>query len=237
MSDKPKDKQKDKWGGSISIFESSLLFGSALFLGMAIIAAFFYAPLLKYNGLPWWSQKIFYVHLPAAWGGLTGLLVVLIGCVGYILTKNPKLDALAASAAVPSFLYSSLVLITGPLWAKPSWNTYWKWDDPRLMSFFAFWLVLVAYHLLRYFSEDDEAKRLASSALGIIGALSVPFVFLSVKFGRSLHPKPIEFDPRVGFTALLFIISFFLLFIALVRIHYRLELQWQKIENLKRQIQ
>ncbi len=220
----------------VGLFELSLLMGSAIFLGMGLIAIFYYAPLLKYNGLPWWSQKIFYIHLPAAWGGMAGLFLVLIGCVGYILTRDKRWDALAAAAASPSLLYSTLVLVTGPLWAKPSWNTYWKWDDPRLMSFFAFWLILIAYQMLRVFSEDDEAKRLSSAALGILGSLAVPFVFLSIKLGRSLHPKPVEFDPKVGFTVLLNLIAFFLLFAAMVKINYRREILQQKLFELDKKV-
>lgn len=209
-----------------------ILSGACMSAGLYM--AFYYAPLLRHNGLPWWSQKIFYIHLPAAWGGLSGLLLVLIGSIAYLKTRNEKWDAFAVAAAEVCFLYATMVLLTGPLWARPSWNTFWKWEDPRLMSFLALFLILGAYQLQRIYGAPGHPKRLASAALGIVGALSVPFVYYSVKLGRSLHPmlETKEIDPRVRLTLWVFLFAFFFLFVLIMRIRKRMEEQQNRTEEL-----
>ena len=223
--------------GSVDASEQIVDFLLALVSGISfcigLYMVIYYAPLLRHNGLPWWSQKIFYIHVPSAWGGMAGLIMVLTGAVAYLLTRKESWDAFAAAAAEPCLLFTTLVMITGPLWAKPSWNTYWKWEDPRLMSFFALWLVLVAYHLMRSFSEEGAGRRITSAALGIIGAVSVPLVFLSIKFGRTLHPKPVEMDAHVRNTLFVMLFSFTLLFILIMRVRYRLEKQHNRLLKLQ----
>lgn len=213
---------------------TALALAASLCFGVGLYMAFYYAPVLRHNGLPWWTQKIFYVHLPAAWGGLSGLLLVLIGSVGYLLTRKERWDSFAVASAEICFVYAIMVLTTGPLWARPSWNTFWKWEDPRLMSFLALFLLLGAYQLQRMYGASGHPKRVASAALGIIGALSVPFVYYSVKLGRSLHPmlKVKEVDPRIRITLWVFLFAFFFLFVLLFRIRRRLEEQRNRVDEL-----
>lgn len=219
-------------------FDPILLFFSLAFLASGLYMAFYYAPLLRHTGLPWWSQKIFYLHLPAAWGGLGGMLLVFIGSVAYLRTRKESWDAFAVGAAEGCFLYCTIVMTTGPLWGRPSWNTYWKWEDPRLMSFLALWLVLAAYFVFRRYGERGNQVRVASAALGIVGALSVPFVYLSVKLGRSLHPmlKVDEIDSRVRLTVWVCNFAFFFLFLYIMRWRRKLELQRNQIDMLRRQL-
>ncbi|HAA59035.1 MAG TPA: hypothetical protein DCE42_30050 [Myxococcales bacterium] len=195
---------------------------------------FYKAPLLKLNGMPWWSQKIFYIHLPCAWGSLSGLLIVLIASIGYLVTRKESWDTLAVAATEICFIFATGVLITGPLWAKPSWNTFWNWGDPRLMSFFALWMILGAYFLLRNYGDSGEQVRVASASLGIIGALSVPFVYLSVRFAPGFHPNPnkMQFDLWVRITVHTLNFSFLFLFLLLMRVRRRLE----ENRNLARRI-
>lgn len=220
--------------GTGSLTDVALGLLSGISLGVGLYLAFYYAPLLKHNGLPWWSQKIFYIHVPAAWGSMFGLVFVLMGSVAFFKTRKPAWDHVAVAASEPCLLFATLVLVTGPLWAKPSWNTYWKWDDPRLMSFFALWLILVAYHVLRSFSEEGEGKYLTSAALGILGSLSVPFVYFSVRMGHTLHPKPsrMEMAIEVRITTWVFLLSFALLFVLIYRFRKRLEQQRYRLQQL-----
>ncbi|MEM1008999.1 MAG: cytochrome c biogenesis protein CcsA, partial [Myxococcota bacterium] len=102
----------------LDVWLLTLSFG-CLFTGLSM--AFYYAPVLEYNGLPWWSQKIFYIHLPVAWGGLGGMSLVLISAIAYLKTRNKDWDALSVSASEVCFLYCTLVLCTGPIWGRPSW--------------------------------------------------------------------------------------------------------------------
>lgn len=213
-------------------------FVSGVSLCVGLYLAFYYAPLLKHNGLPWWSQKIFYVHVPVAWGAMVGLIFVLVGSIMFFRTRQPQWDHVTVAAAEPCLLYATLVMVTGPLWAKPSWNTFWKWDDPRLMSFFALWLILVAYQVLRSFSEEGEGKYLTSAALGILGSLSVPFVYFSVRMGHTLHPKPsrMEMAMEVRITTWVFLLSFSLLFVLIYRFRKRLEQQRHRLLKLTQRL-
>lgn len=236
MADHPQDTPRvSTLNSSVS---ASLALGAAGFFGVGLYMMAHYAPLLRMNGLPWWSQKIFYIHVPAAWGGLGGLLLVLIGSIAYLQTRDEGWDAFAVAATEVCFIYATAVILTGPLWARPSWGTFWKWEDPRLMSFLALFLILGAYQLQRIYGAPGHGKRVASAALGIVGALSVPFVYLSVKYGRSLHPilKAKEVDGRVRLTLYVFLVAFLLLFLLLLRIRKRLEEQRNRTEALLLQI-
>ncbi|TNE44044.1 MAG: hypothetical protein EP343_30280 [Deltaproteobacteria bacterium] len=209
---------------------------SGLFFAVGLYMAFYYAPLLKHNGLNWWSQKIFYLHLPAAWGSMIGLVLVLVGSVAYFVTRKESWDSYAVAAAEPCLLFATFVMLTGPLWGRPSWNTYWKWDDPRLMSYFALWLLLIAYFMLRSFSEDGELKRSTSAALGILGAISVPFVYLSVRMGNTLHPRPnkMQIGGKVWITTYVFLGAFVFLFWLIFRVRRRLEEQRNQATRVQR---
>jgi heme exporter protein C len=211
---------------------------TAVLLVAGITMSFYYAPLLKHQGADWWSQKIFYIHLPSAWGALGGLLLVLTGSVAYLSRRSLKWDTFAVAASEICFVFASNVLITGPLWARPSWGTAWDWQDPRLMSFLALWLLLGAYFLLRTFGLQGAQVRVASATLGIIGALSVPFVYAAVKFS-ALHPPPSKM--RVGLDVRLTVwvcnFAFFFFFLFLMRFRRRLEDQNNRLHRLKMKVQ
>jgi len=209
------------------------------FMAYGLYKVFYASPLLKHTGLPWWSQKIFYIHLPAAWGSLAGLLLVFAGSVGYIWSEKEKWDTLAVAAAEVCFLYGLLVLITGPLWARPSWGIFWKWEDPRLMSYLALWLILGAYFLLRAYGGKGRGIRMASAALGVIGTFSVPLVYMSVKLWRSVHPmvKNKDMDASVRSTLWICLLAFTFLFILLVRVRRRLEEQQNELHHMTLKIQ
>ncbi len=233
--------EKTRGYGLMERFTIDIVLGGLgmFFFALGLYMAFYVAPLQIYTGLPWWSQKIFYVHVPAAWGALVGLFIVMFASIAYLITQREKWDILAVSAAEPCFIFATLVMITGPLWAKPSWNIYWKWEDPRLMSFFALWLILGAYFLLRNYGGSNHQMRSAAAALGIMGAVAVPFVFLSIKFGRSFHPDPGKFEMSrwVALTVLVCSIAFMFLFLLFLRLRYRLEAQRNALRHLRLQIQ
>ncbi|HEX5132175.1 MAG TPA: cytochrome c biogenesis protein CcsA, partial [Candidatus Krumholzibacteria bacterium] len=100
---------------------------SALFMWMAVslVMVFYYAPIEKAQGI---VQKIFYFHVPLAWNAFVGFLIVFIASFRYLATRDPKWDARAVAAAEVGVLFTTLVLITGPIWAKPVWGIWWTWD-------------------------------------------------------------------------------------------------------------
>jgi heme exporter protein C len=188
------------------------------------IRAIFFTPTEAIQGP---AQKIFYIHAPAAWVaflafGLVGLVSVL-----YLWLREQRLDRIAESSAEVGLMFTTVVLITGPLWGRPIWGTYWTWDARLTLTLFL-WFIFVAYIVLRGAIDEREMRARYCAVLGILGALLIPFIHLSVYLFRTLHPKPIlmkpdapSLPPEMLTTVLLAFASFTLLYIVLLRARYR----------------
>jgi heme exporter protein C len=141
------------------------------------------------------AQKIFYIHVPSAVVGLyLACPLVAIGGAMYLWLRDERLDRLAESAAEIALVFLSIVLATGPLWGKPIWGTWWTWDA-RLTSTLFLWFVLLGYTVLRGAIEDRQQRARYAAVLGIMAALLVPFIHLSVEMFRTMHPQPIVLTP------------------------------------------
>ena len=143
-------------------------------------------------------QKIMYVHVPAAWNAFMAFFVVAIGSVLYLWKGKENHDLLAASAAEVGTLFTGLTLVLGSIWGRPTWGVWWTWD-PRLTSTAVLFLVFVGYLALRSFVEDADRRAQWSAAVGLLGALNVPIVYMSVKWWRTLHQmqsSPSTVDPE-----------------------------------------
>jgi heme exporter protein C len=132
-------------------------------------------------------QRIFYVHVPSAWIAYLAFAIVFIASVAYLRTEERRWDLLAHAAAEIGVIFCSLVLITGPIWARPVWGTWWQWDA-RLTSAFVMWLTYVGYLLLRAYSTDPTKTGRSAAVLGIVGFINVPIVHFSIYWWRTLHP-------------------------------------------------
>ncbi|MGH7501600.1 MAG: cytochrome c biogenesis protein CcsA [Longimicrobiales bacterium] len=163
-------------------------------------------------------QKIMYVHLPAAWNAMLAPAFVLIWSLLYLWKGEEKYDLLAAAAAEVSTVLIGLTLALGMIWAKPTWGVWWDWD-PRLTSTAILFLIFVGYLALRAFTEDDERRGRWSAAVGILGAINVPIVYMSVRWWRTLHqpqstPETVDaiyvLGMRLNAFAFLFIVIFFI---------------------------
>ena len=155
-----------------------------LLIAMSLYGVFVAAPTERIMGD---VQRIFYFHVPVAIQMTLAYFIVLIASMLYLLKKDFFWDRLAVCAAELGLLFTSLVLITGILWAKPVWNTWWTWD-PRLVTTLIAWFIYVTYFMLRA-SVDDPGKRARFSAvIGIIGFIDIPIIRLSTKWWRSIHP-------------------------------------------------
>ena len=170
------------------------------------------------------AQKIFYIHVPAAVVGLyLACPLVAIGGAMYLWLRDERLDRLAESSAEIALVFLSIVLVTGPLWGKPIWGTWWTWDA-RLTSTLFLWFILLGYTVLRGAIEDRQQRARYSAVLGILAALLVPFIHLSVRLFRTMHPQPIVLTPdkpklsaEMGLTLSLAFVAFSLLFVAMLR--------------------
>lgn len=188
------------------------------------IRAIFFTPLEAVQGP---AQKILYVHAPAAWVAFMAFGLVAVASILYLWLREDRLDRIAESSAEVGVVFTTVVLITGPLWGRPVWGAYWTWDARLTLTLFL-WFVYVGYLVLRGAVEERDLRARYSAVLGILGALLIPFIHLSVYLFRTLHPQPILMKPSAPSlpgemltTLLLAFASFTLLYVALLRARYR----------------
>jgi heme exporter protein C len=175
------------------------------------------------------AQKILYIHAPAAFTALyLAFALMAVASVLYLWLHDAKLDRVAASAAEVGLVFTTVVLVTGPLWARPVWGTWWS-GDARLTATLFLWLIILAYLILRQAVEDPALRGRYSAVLAILAGLLIPFIHLTVYLFRTLHPQPIflkpsapSAPPEMALTFALAFGSFALLFVALLRARYRL---------------
>jgi heme exporter protein C len=162
------------------------LWGIATLVTLPILLAmaFFYAPEDANQGA---AQRIFYIHVPSAWIGFLAFAVVFAGSIAFLKSGRRVWDDLASSSAEVGVVFTTAVLITGPLWGRPVWGVYWTWD-PRLTSFLMLWLIYLSYIVLRGYVPEPVRRAKFSAVLGIVGFLDVPIVYLSARWWRSEHP-------------------------------------------------
>ncbi len=197
---------------------------AALAVVVTYVRAIFFTPTEAIQGP---AQKIFYVHAPAAWVAFLAFGLVGLASVLYLWLRDDRLDRIAEASAEVGLIFTTVVLITGPLWGRPIWGTYWTWDARLTLTLFL-WFIFVAYMVLRGAIEDRDMRARYCAVLGILGALLVPFIHLSVYLFRTLHPKPIllkpdtpSLPPEMLTTVLLAFGAFTLLYAALLRARYR----------------
>ena len=136
-------------------------------------------------------QKIFYFHVPSAWIAFFAFFVTFI-CSILVLVNGKKIyDDIASSSAEIGLIFCTIVLITGPIWAKPAWGVWWTWD-PRLTTTLILWFIYLGYIMLRKFTDEEDKRAKFSAALGIIGFIDVPIVFLSIRWWRTIHPNVLQ---------------------------------------------
>jgi heme exporter protein C len=204
------------------------LSGAALVaLAGVYLLALAYTPVEARQGL---AQKIFYLHVPAAWSALLAFSLVGIASALYLWLHDPRLDRFAAASAEVGVAFSAVMLTTGPIWAKPIWGTWWTWDARLTLTLFLFFL-FVGYLALRAAVQDPEERARFSAVVGILGMLLVPFIHLSVYLFRTLHPQPIvlkpsapSLPPEMLRTLLISFAVFTLLYLGFVTARYGLAL-------------
>lgn len=136
-------------------------------------------------------QRVFYFHVASALASYAVIVLLLFASAFYLITRKDAWDALAESSASVALMFCTLVLASGMIWGKSAWNTWWRWE-PRLVSFLILWLILFSYVLLRAFAENSSKQKSFAAVLGIIAAINVPIVIVSVKFlnqAEQLHPE------------------------------------------------
>ena len=209
-----------------STFDLLLTPAVAALLFVAGYAALFVAPTERSMGV---VQRIFYFHVPSAWTAFVAFFIVFIANIAYLTRRRQHWDWLAVSAAEVGLAFCTVVLVTGPLWAKPVWFIWWTWDA-RLTSTLVLWLLYITYLLLRTLVDDPARRAIVSAVFGIFAFLDVPLVYMSIRWWRTQHPQPViaggegsGLDPLMWRVFLLCWTALLGLMVLLLRQRYRLE--------------
>ncbi len=141
------------------------------------------------------AQRIFYVHVPAAWTSFLAFGLAALTSGMYLWLRDERLDRAALCAAEGGMIFATIMLTTGPLWGKIAWGTYWTWE-PRLTLTLLLWFIFLGYFMVRAATEDPEKGKRFAAVVAIVGALDIPFIHLSVVWFRSLHPEPVVMKPE-----------------------------------------
>lgn len=138
------------------------------------------------------AQRIFYFHVGSAIACYVAFAVVLIASLAYLANRDWRSDAISGAAGEVGFVFCSITLLTGMIWGRTAWNTWFSWSEPRLVTFLVLWLIFLMFSILRNFG-DPEKTAIHASVLGVLGSLSVPIVQLSI----NLLPKSARLHPEV----------------------------------------
>ena len=182
------------------------------------------------------AQRIFYVHVPAAWTAFLAIGIAALCSGVYLWLRDDRLDRAAAAAAEGGLVFATIVITTGPLWGKIAWGTYWTWE-PRLTLTLLLWFIFVGYFMVRNATEDPDRGKRFAAVVAIVGALDIPFIHVSVLWFRSLHPQPVvaRVDgpslPGDMLTTLLFgVLTFTVIFFGLFLFRYALGAAHSELE-------
>lgn len=201
-------------------------------IGLAGLAAVFvmaqlFTPIEARQGL---AQKIFYVHVPAAWSALMAFSLVGLSGGLYLWLRDPRLDIFAEASAEVGLVFSAMMLTTGPLWGKPIWGAWWQWEARLTLTLLLVFL-FIGYLALRNAIADRSERARYSAVVGVLGLVLVPFVHLSVYLFRTIHPQPILLKPSAPSlpwvmlrTMLVSLLVYTVLYLGFVTVRYGLGL-------------
>jgi heme exporter protein C len=216
MTQTPLDLRAERWRRPLGV---ALLLATACWaLSVAT------APVDAMQGV---IQKILYLHVPAAFAAYAGFLTTALGGALYLWRERDEWDRLALSAAEVGVVFCTLVLVTGPIWAKGTWGRWWSWD-PRLSVTLLLWFIYLAYILLRSFTEGSERTARFAAVYGIVGLLAVPLNYLAIDLfgGRAVHPDNLargSLGEGMGWPFLAGIVAALLAFAYLTLLRFQLE--------------
>ena len=216
---------------------------TAVLVAIAAGLVFFYAPRERVMGD---VQRIFYFHVPSAWVGFLAFFVTLCMSIAFLRTGDLKWDRVSAASVEVGLVFTVMAIISGSIWARPAWNTWWTWD-PRLTTYTILALIYVAYLMLRQGVEDPGRRARFAAVYGIVGFISVPLTFFSIRWWRTIHPVIIGNETATsigGFDMTPAMLQVFLFSLAVFTVLYfcflanRLQLQREQdyVEQLKAQL-
>ncbi|MGH2606631.1 MAG: cytochrome c biogenesis protein [Anaerolineales bacterium] len=216
---------------------------AGLMLTGALGLALFYAPREVVMGD---VQRVFYFHVSAGWVGMVSFLVTAVAGVAYLVRRDMRWDVVAVASVEIGIAFILANVVSGSIWARPVWNTWWTWD-PRLVTATVMELIYLAYLMLRAGIEDPERRARIGALYGVAGFLSVPITFLSIRYVRTIHPVIIgsnpsaqgafDMTPRMVQVFVFSLLAFTVLYAALLWHRVRLERMARSVEEAKRRLQ
>lgn len=187
-------------------------------------------------------QRIFYFHVPSAWVAMgPAFTMVFACCIAYLVKKDLRYDRIAAASAEIGVMFTTITLITGPIWARPIWGAYWTWD-PRLTTTLVLWFIYVAYLMLRSATPSGHRRARLSAVFGIVGYVDVPIVFMSIRWWRTIHPDVLTgqdsgLDPSMRAVLFFALGAFTLLYAYLLAVRVRQDGLAMRVERLRHLLQ
>ena len=209
------------------VFVPLMLIAMVLFASAPLVVA--NAPVEQTMGL---VQKIFYYHVPSAMLLFVSAFVCGIASAVYLFRRSAAADRVAVAAGELVVLFGLIVLVTGPIWARKAWGVWWEWDA-RLTSSLLLWMIFVAYLMVRRFGGPGSEKL--SAAMALFGMANVPFVYVSVNYWRTLHPKTsvvMTLAPGMRGPFWFCVAAFAILYLLLLTLRKRLEDRQAMVEQL-----
>lgn len=187
-------------------------------------------------------QRIFYFHVPGWWAGFLAFLVAAVSGIGFLVTGDDEWDIVELASVEIGLTFTTIGLISGSLWAKPTWNTWWTWD-PRLTTSAIGWLIYVAYLALRSGIDAPRRRQRLAAVFSIVAFVSVPINFLAIRWWRTIHPAVVgnaAAGGRGGFAAgptmvwvlLLCLVTFTLLYVLFLLLRVRGESLNRRVESV-----
>jgi heme exporter protein C len=204
-------------------------------LAVGLAAIFFWVP-TESQGI---VQRIFYIHVPAAWAAYLAFTIVALASAGYLWKRTRRWDLLALASAEAGLLFTVVNLFTGMLWGRPVWGTYWTWD-PRLTSTFVLALVYLGYLAFRAMATDPEQGSRVAAVIGILGVVEIPIIHFSVLLWRGQHPLPVVLPPegpQAPFVMIVTVLFMTLVFTLLLSLMIRLRLRVGRLQDRAYQLE
>lgn len=206
---------------------------TGLLLSFALYEALVGAPTERTMGD---VQRIFYYHVPSAWTAFLLFLINFVASIIFLIRRQTKADIVALVSAEVGVVFCTVVLITGPIWARPVWGIWWATGDIRLTTTLVLWLIYISYLVLRRFSTSSQTAVIAA-VVAIFGALDVPLVYFSIWFFRTQHPSPVigaggSLDPRMAHVLLINWAAFSCLAWLVCWTRYRLEVAQREVDEV-----
>ncbi|MDM8531181.1 cytochrome c biogenesis protein CcsA [Anaerolineales bacterium HSG25] len=230
------------WGAAFTIFTGFIML-TALYVALvwAPEAVNLASPVERY------AQRIFYFHVPAAWVGFLAFIFSALFSVIYLIKRQQKWDALALSSVEVGLAFFTMVMLSGPIWAKPTWNVWWTWD-PRLTISTICWLLYIGYIMLRGAIDNPEREARFAAVFAIISSLSIPLNWMAIRWWRTIHPAVLSpgnnsggeggfgMSPDIRNALIFCTVAFTIFYINLMYHRVKLEMIKHRVESLKQDV-